>query len=72
MKIKYIKENPNTIRRHEINIFITIFDDVYDKSEIGKKFISKNPEKYVMISLFLLNNKLNKIISCQMGYLVEI
>ena len=72
MKVKYIKENPNTVRRNEITIFIIIFDDIYYKSEIGKKFISNNPEKLGMICLLLSNNHLNKIISSQMRYLVEI
>ena len=38
IKVKYIKENPNVTRGREITIYITIYDDIYDKSEVGKEF----------------------------------
>jgi hypothetical protein len=38
MKVKYKKENKITVRGREITIYISIWDDKYDKSDIGEEF----------------------------------
>ena len=38
MKVKYTKENKLTVRGREITIYISIYDPIYDKSDIGKDF----------------------------------
>lgn len=46
MKVKYKKENKNTVRGREITVYIAIWDDKYEKSDIGEEFkFNKNIEQ---------------------------